>query len=234
MNNAAGGMDIERARHNMIEQQIRTWEVLDQSVLDLLEVVKREDFVPPAYRMLAFVDMEVPLKIEAGDGSTYDSGERMFTPKMEARLLQELGVRAHEHVLEIGTGSGYMAALAAHKAQHVLSVEIDEQLSRFGTANLARAGVRNVAVELGDGARGWKVRAPYDVIIVSGSLPVLPDDLLAQLKIGGRLAAIVGEDPVMTAQIVTRVSDTGFDTLRIFETNVKPLRNAWRPSSFRF
>lgn len=232
--NTTASLDIEQARHNMIEQQIRTWEVLDQSVLDLLEVVKREDFVPPAYRMLAFVDMEVPLKIESADGTAYDSGERMFTPKMEARVLQELSIRAHEHVLEIGTGSGYMAALAAHKAQHVLTVEIDERLLRFGTANLARAGVRNVAAELGDGARGWKARAPYDVIIVSGSLPALPDDLLAQLKIGGRLAAIVGDDPVMTAQIVTRVSDTGFDTLRIFETNVKPLRNAWRPSSFRF
>lgn len=230
---AAASMDMEKARQNMIEQQIRTWEVLDQSVLDLLEVVKREEFVPPAYRLLTFIDMEIPLKIDTGGGA-YDSGERMLTPKMEARLLQELMLRAHENVLEIGAGSGYMAALLAHKAQHVLSVEIDEQLQRFGAANLARAGVRNVALERGDGARGWKARAPYDAILVSGSLPALPDEMLAQLKIGGRLAAIVGDDPVMSAQIVTRVSDTGFDTLRIFETNVQPLRNAWRPSSFRF
>lgn len=234
MNTAAAGMDIEQARHNMIEQQIRTWEVLDQSVLDLLTVVKRESFVPPAFRLLAFVDMEIPLRIDAGDGTVYDSGEAMLTPKMEARFLQELAVRPHERVLEIGTGSGYMAALAAHKAQHVTSIEIDERLHRFGAANLARAGVRNVSVELGDGARGWKARAPYDVIVVSGSLPALPPELLAQLKIGGRLSAIVGSAPVMTAQIVTRVSDAGYETLRIFETRVKALRNAWQPSTFRF
>jgi protein-L-isoaspartate(D-aspartate) O-methyltransferase len=234
MNMATASMDIEQARHNMIEQQIRPWDVLDQSVLDLLEVVKREDFVPPAFRRLAFVDMEVPLRIDLGDGTLYDSGETMFTPKVEARFLQELGIRTHENVLEIGTGSGYMAALAAHKAQHVLSVEIDERLQRFGAANLVRAGVHNVTVELGDGARGWRARAPYDVIIVSGSLPALPAEMLAQLKIGGRLAAIVGDPPVMSAQIVTRVAEGGYETLNIFETNVKPLRNAWRPSTFRF
>ncbi len=225
--------DVERARYNMVEQQVRPWEVLDQSVLDLLFVVRREDFVPPAYRRLAFVDMEIPLRIEV-DGAVYDSGESMFAPKVEARILQELGIRPHEHVLEIGTGSGHMAALAAHKAQHVLSIEIDERLKRFGEANLARAGVRNVRVERGDGARGWPARAPYDVIIVSGGLPTLPPVLLEQLKIGGRLAAIVGEAPVMTAQIVTRVTDAGYDTLKLFETNVKYLRHAWRPSTFRF
>ena len=233
MNTATVGLDVERARHNMIEQQIRTWEVLDQSVLDLLEVVKRETFVPPAFRLLAFVDMEIPLRIDV-DGSTYDSGECMFTPKVEARFLQELAIRSHERVLEIGTGSGYMAALAAHKAQHVISVEIDERLQRFGAANLARAGARNVTVELGDGARGWSAKAPYDVIIVSGSLPAMPAELLAQLKIGGRLSAIVGSAPVMTAQIVTRVTESAYETLNIFETNVKPLRNAWQPSTFRF
>jgi protein-L-isoaspartate(D-aspartate) O-methyltransferase len=225
--------DVELARYNMVEQQIRTWEVLDQSVLDLLFVVKREEFVPPAYRRLAFADLEIPLRIEV-DGAVYDSGESMFAPKVEARILQELGIRPHEHVLEIGTGSGYMAALAAHKALHVLTVEIDERLARFGADNLARAGVRNVKVETGDGARGWPARAPYDVIIVSGGLPALPPGLLEQLKIGGRLAAIVGEAPVMTAQIVTRVTDSGYDTLKLFETNVKYLRNAWRPSTFRF
>jgi protein-L-isoaspartate(D-aspartate) O-methyltransferase len=234
MSMATAGMDIEQARHNMIEQQIRTWEVLDQSVLDLLAVVKREDFVPPAFRLLAFVDMEIPLKIDLGDGTVYDSGEVMLTPKVEARFLQELAIRPHERVLEIGTGSGYMAALAAHRAQHVLSVEIDERLHRFGSANLVRGGVRNVAVELGDGARGWSARAPYDVIIVSGSLPALPAELLAQLKIGGRLSAVVGSAPVMTAQIVTRVSEGGYETLNIFETRLKPLRNAWQPSTFRF
>ncbi len=229
MNAALPAMDIERARQNMIEQQIRTWEVLDQSVLDLLLVVRREQFVPPAYRALAFTDMEIPLKIDGAD-----TGERMLAPKVEARLLQELGIRPHEHVLEVGTGSAYMAALAAHKAQHVLTVEINPLLARFGTTNLERSGMRNVRVETGDGARGWLPKAPYDVIIMSGSLPVLPAELLAQLKIGGRLAAIVGDAPVMQAQIVTRVSESAYDTLTLFETDLKPLANAWRPPSFRF
>ena len=222
-------LDIERARHNMVEQQIRPWEVLDQSVLDLLLIVRREDYVPPAYRALAFTDMEIPLKV---DGT--DTGECMFAPKVEAKFLQELGIRAHEHVLEVGTGSGYMAALAAHKGQHVLTVEINPRLAAFGAANLERNGVLNVRVETGNGARGWPAKAPYDVIILSGSLPVLPPDLLAQLKIGGRLAAIVGDAPVMSAQIITRVTEAGYETLRLFETVVKPLVNAWRPSSFRF
>lgn len=221
--------DFEQARRNMVEQQIRPWEVLDQSVLDLLLVVRREEFVPPQYRLLAFTDMEIPLRIDG-----VDTGECMFAPKVEARFLQELGIRAHEHVLEIGTGSGYMAALAAHKAQHVLTVEINPLLAAFGAANLQRNGVRNVRVETGDGARGWAAKAPYDVIIVSGGLPILPPEMLAQLKIGGRLAAIVGEPPVMSAQVVTRVTDAAYETLKLFETVAKPLVNAPRPPGFRF
>jgi protein-L-isoaspartate(D-aspartate) O-methyltransferase len=231
MNAAVASPDLalEQARFNMIEQQIRPWDVLDQSVLDLLSVVRREEFVPPELRALAFVDMELPLRVDG-----LDTGEKMFAPKMEARFLQELGIKAHEHVLEVGTGSGYMAALLAHKAQHVLTVEIDERLMRFGRANLARAGVGSVRVELGDGACGWAARAPYDVIMVSGSLPALPEGLQSQLKIGGRLAVVLGTGPVMSAQVITRVSERGFDTLRLFETEVKPLRNAWQPSAFQF
>src|SRR5882672_9113071 len=222
-------MDVELARLNMIEQQIRPWGVLDQSVLDLLCTVRREDFVPPHLRALAFADIELPLRIDG-----VDTGEVMMTPKVEARLLQELGIQAHEAVLEVGTGSGYMAALAAHRAHSVLSIEIDGRLHSFGLANLGRAGIRNVRVEPGDGALGWRDRAPYDVIIMSGSLPVLPDPLLAQLKVGGRLAAIVGVAPVMTAQIVTRATESAYDTLALFETCLKPLRNAWQPDPFRF
>lgn len=229
MNAAVAELDIEQARYNMIEQQIRPWDVLDQSVLDLLPLVRREEFVPPEYRALAFIDMEIPLKIDG-----VDTGEKMFAPKLEARFLQELGIKPHDHVLEVGTGSGYMAALLAHKAQHVLSIEIDERLRRFATANIARAGIGSVRIELGDGARGWPARAPYDVIMFCGSLPALPDRLLGQLKVGGRLAVIVGEAPVMSAQIITRVSDSSYDTLRMFETDIAPLRNAWRPSTFTF
>lgn len=220
---------IEQARFNMIEQQIRPWEVLDQSVLDLLLQVRREEFVPPHLRALAFVDFELPLNI---DGIV--TGEAMLAPKVEARLLQELGIHPHEQVLEVGTGSGYMAALAAHKAQTVWTIEIDPRLQAFGAANLARAGVRNARVEGGDGCAGWPAHAPYDVIIMSGSLPFLPQALLDQLKIGGRLAAIVGNAPAMSAQILTRTGKNAFEPLALFETCTKPLRNALHPPAFRF
>jgi protein-L-isoaspartate(D-aspartate) O-methyltransferase len=222
-------MDYERARFNMIEQQVRTWDVLDQSVLDLLEIVRRERFVPPQFAALAFADTDLPLTI---DGAA--TGEVMFSPKVEARLLQELAIRPHERVLEIGTGSGYMAALAAHKGQHVLSIEIDRMLAAFAIANLARAGIRNVEVEIGDGALGWPQRAPYDVIIVSGGLPLLPDELRAQLRVGGRLTAIVGELPSMEAQLVTRVAEDDYEVVNLYETSARPLRNARRPSAFKF
>ena len=216
-------MNIEQARFNMIEQQIRPWNVLDQHVLDLLVVVKREDFVPPAYKSLAFVDTEIPLP----------GGESMLTPKIEARMLQEVMLKKHENVLEIGTGSGYMAALLAHKARHVTSVEINPELKAMAEQNLARAGISNVTVELGDGAQGWPKGAPYDVIVVSGALEVLPDAFLKQIKVGGRIAAIVGEAPVMSADIITRVSEVAYDTVKVFETKVQPLK-AQAPSHFEF
>jgi protein-L-isoaspartate(D-aspartate) O-methyltransferase len=222
-------MDYEKARYNMVEQQVRPWDVLDQSVLDLLMVVRREDFVPPAYRALAFSDMEIPLRVDG-----VDTGECMWSPKLEARILQEVALKRHEVALEIGTGSGYFTALLAHKAQLAVSVEIDPRLAAFGAANLARAGVHNVKLETGDASQGWPLRAPYDVIVATGSLPVVPVALRQQLKIGGRLAAIVGSDPVMTAELITRVSETGFDTVKLFETRVAPLAHAERPSSFRF
>jgi protein-L-isoaspartate(D-aspartate) O-methyltransferase len=221
--------ELELARHNMIEQQIRPWEVLDASVLELLARVPRERFVPPHMTALAFVDFELPLNL---DGVV--TGETMLAPKVEARFLQELGVRSHERVLEIGTGSGYMAALLAHKAQTVWTVEIDPRLQAFGAANLARAGVRNARVESGDGARGWDAHAPYDVIVASGSLPVVPDSLLRQLRVGGRLAAIVGAAPAMRAQVITRTSEDSFEPLSLFETSTKPLRNAQQLPAFRF
>jgi protein-L-isoaspartate(D-aspartate) O-methyltransferase len=220
---------VEKARRNMIEQQIRTWEVLDPAVLELLLHVPRERFVPPHLRSLAFVDFELPLNV---DGVV--SGETMLAPKVEARFLQELGIHPHERVLEIGAGSGYMAALAAHRAQTVWTIEIDPRLAAFGAANLARAGVRNAHVEVGDGARGWAAHAPYDVIIVSGSLPQIPATLLAQLKPGGRLSAIVGTGPAMHAQIITRTTADSTEVLPLFETSAKALRNAQHASNFRF
>lgn len=221
-------MNIEKARFLMIEQQIRPWDVLDLDVLELLVIVKREAFVPLAYRALAFADTEIPLP----------HGENMLTPKLEARILQELAVKKHESVLEIGAGSGYMAALLAYKARHVTTVEIEPELKTLAEKNLADYGVSNVEVVEGDAAKGWQgacqVGAPYDVIVVSGSLPVVPDSLLAQIKVGGRMFVIVGSAPAMTAQIITRTSDISYSTVNLFETIVKPLRNAVVPSQFKF
>ncbi len=221
-------MNIEKARFNMIEQQIRPWEVLDPGVLALLAVVKREDFVPENLKDLAFADVELPLSARKIPGQV------MLAPKLEARMLQELALRNTDKVLEIGTGSGYMAALLAAKAEFVLSVEIDAELAAQAQANLARAGVVNVGVEVGDGSQGWPAEAPYDVIVVSGSLPLLPDALKRQLKLGGRLIAIVGEEPAMHLQLVTRSDELAFSTVNILETVVAPLRNAEQRDKFVF
>lgn len=221
-------MDLEQARFNMVEQQIRPAEVLDQDVLDLLYVVPREEFVPPGYRSLAFTD--VPIPIESGA----KGGERMWTPRMEARVLQELAVKKSDRVLEIGTGSGYFTALLAHRAAHVVSVEIKPALAEFGRDNLARHGVENITLEVGDGARGWAQHAPYDVIVLTGSTPVLPKGLLQQLAPGGHLFAVVGEEPVMSAQIISLTASGAFRTTRLFETVIAPLANCERLSQFRF
>jgi protein-L-isoaspartate(D-aspartate) O-methyltransferase len=217
-------MNIEQARFNMIEQQIRPWEVLDPEVLDLLFVVKREDFVPAAYRNLAFADMEIPI----------GSGQVMLAPRVEARLMQELGIRNTDKVLEIGTGSGYMAALLAARADHVVTVESRPEIAEFARQNLERAGVANVTIEIGDGANGWAQRGSYDAIVVSGSLPSLPDALLKQLRLGGRLAAIVGEAPVMEAQLVTCSAEGVYNTINLFETVVPALDSGNAITGFSF
>lgn len=217
-------MNIEQARFNMVENQIRPWEVLDQKVLDLLYVVKREDFVPAAYRMLAFSDMEIPI----------GQGEHMWQPKIEARVLQELAIKPTDQVLEIGTGSGYFAALLAHRAQHVYSVEIQPELKASAEANLRGASVANVTVELGDGANGWTKHSPCDVIVLTGSTPVLPQQFLQQMKPGARLFAIVGNLPVMTARLITCAGDGVYNTVDLFETNIAPLANAPAGERFNF
>jgi protein-L-isoaspartate(D-aspartate) O-methyltransferase len=216
-------MDIEQARFNMVEQQIRTWDVLDQDVLDLLFEVRREDFVPAASRMLAFADLEIPL----GDG------ERMWTPKMEARVLQELRLHPGETVLEVGTGSGYFTALLASRGARVTSVEINPRLAAEARAKLAKAGIEGVTLAVGDAARGWGA-ATYDAIVLTGSTPVLPDAFLAQLQPEGRVFAVVGERPVMAARLVRRVAPDSVLATDLFETAIEPLRNAATPSRFRF
>lgn len=216
-------MDIEQARFNMIEQQVRTWDVLDQDVLDLLFTVRREEFVPAAYRALAFADLEIPLP----------GGERMWTPKMEARVLQELTLRAGETVLEIGTGSGYLTALLSSLGARVTSIEIDPALSAAAAPKLARAGVPPVELVVGDGARGFG-SGQYDAIVLTGSTPVLPDAFARQLRPGGRLFAVVGDAPAMTARIVRWAAPGAVTAQDLFETVIAPLKNAATPSRFRF
>lgn len=216
-------MDFEQARFNMVEQQIRTWDVLDQDILDLLFVVRREDFVPAAHRSLAFADLELPL----GDG------ERMWTPKMEARVLQELDLLPGDAVLEIGTGSGYLTALLSSLAGQVTSVEINPRLLTEAKAKLARASCLNVRLQQGDGARGWAHEA-YDVIVLTGSTPVLSDSWHRQLRPGGRIFAVVGDPPAMRAGIARWTAPDAIATEQLFETVILPLTNAAQPERFVF
>jgi protein-L-isoaspartate(D-aspartate) O-methyltransferase len=217
-------MNVEQARFNMIEQQIRPWDVLDAAVLSLLAIVRREDFVPAAYRALAFSDIEVPLP----------EGEVMLFPRVEARLLQEAQVQRHEKVLEIGAGSGFMAALLAHRAQSVVSLEDKPALAKMARENLQRAGVLNATVREGNGAAGLAGEAPFDVIVLSGSVTVAPQALLQQLKPGGRLIAVVGNEPVMRAVRITRLSEASFQTTALFDTVQPRLRGFDEPSRFAF
>ncbi len=217
-------MNLEQARINMVEQQIRTWEVLDQEVLDLLYVIPREDFVPPQHRALAFSDLELPL----------GEGERMWQPKLEARVLQELALKRTDRVLEVGTGSGYLTALMAYRAAEVCSVEMRAALADFGRRNLERHGADNVMLEIGDAARGWARHAPYDAIVLTGSTPILPQGFLAQLAAGGRLFAVVGEAPAMQARLVTCTAPGASSSVDLFETVLRPLANAEQPRRFRF
>lgn len=217
-------MNLEQARYNMVEQQIRTWEVLDQEVLDLLLAIRREDFVPPASVKLAFAETAIPL----------GHGAAMLTPALEAKFLQALQLRKSDKVLEIGTGSGYMAALLGARSDHVYSVEIEPELAARARANLQRHDADNVTVIEGDGARGWPDQAPYDAIVLSGSVAEIPEALLQQLKVGGRLMAVVGEAPLMQARLVTCVAEGQFQSVNLFETSIPRLSNVPERGKFTF
>jgi protein-L-isoaspartate(D-aspartate) O-methyltransferase len=217
-------MDFERARFNMVEQQIRPWEVLDQRVLDLLFKVRREDFVPASHRTLAFADLEIPI----------GHGERMLAPRVEARMLQALAIAENDRILEVGTGSGYMTALLASVGGHVYSVDIVPEFTRTAGEKLAAHGIRNVTLETGDAARGWDRHGPYDAIAVTGSVPILPESFKTSLKTGGRLIVVVGEPPVMEALLITSVGAGVHNTVALFETCIAPLRNAVTPERFVF
>jgi protein-L-isoaspartate(D-aspartate) O-methyltransferase len=216
-------MDFEQARFNMVEQQIRTWDVLDPTVLELLGTLPREQFVPEGRRELAFADVDLPV----------GHGEVMLAPKLQARILQEVMVAPTDRILEIGTGTGYLTALLAKLGATVTSVEIHEDLAAGARARLAALGIDNAKVETGDAALGWG-GGPYDVIVVTGSLPILPDTFQKQLKPGGRLFAVVGERPVMSARLIVREGETALTAVTLFETVVDPLRNAQQPARFVF
>ena len=220
-------MNTEIARFNMIEQQIRPWQVLDPAVLELLATVRREDFVPPAMKALAFVDTQVPLA----------EGQCMLEPKVEARLLQALQVQRHETVLEIGTGSGFMAALLAHRAQSVTTLECKPALAATARANLARNGVVNVQVlevDATKAAGGHAAQGPFDVILLSGSVAEVPRALLQQLKAGGRLAAVVGQEPIMRAKLFTRAGEAAWGEQDLFDTVAPRLLGFAEPTQFNF
>ena len=223
-------MNIEQVRFNMVEQQIRTWDVLDTDVLDLLHTLKRENFVPASQRDFALMDIELPLSAVSPDAVN----ERMWSPKMEARVAQDVDLHGFERVLEVGTGSGYLTALLASRSANVVSVEINPELAKFAVANLARAGITNAAVITGDAARGWTAGAPYDVIVFTGSMEVLPIDVLTQLKPGGKIFAILGKAPVMRAQLITVTGNGGRSERTLFETVVAPLTHAAMAPGFVF
>ncbi|HEX5126430.1 MAG TPA: protein-L-isoaspartate O-methyltransferase [Rhodocyclaceae bacterium] len=216
-------MNFEQARFNMVEQQIRPWDVLDPEVLETLMMVKRELFVSPEHQALAFAEIELPI----------GCGQTMLSPKIEAKALQALNVKHTDNVLEIGAGSGYMAALLAARGELVCTVEIESQLAQLAADNLSRNGIDNAIVEEGDGSLGWS-RMDYDVIMVSGALPEIPAQMLAQLKHGGRLFAFVGEAPVMRARLVTRVDEAAYQTVDLFEFLAPPIRLAMQPTRFEF
>ncbi|MFV0665051.1 protein-L-isoaspartate O-methyltransferase family protein [Denitromonas sp.] len=217
-------MDFERARFNMVEQQVRPWDVLDQDVLESMMTVKREEFVPAAHKALAFSEAEIPV----------GCGQIMLSPVIEGKVLQALQLKPTDTVLEIGAGSGYFAALLVSRSDWVRSIEIEPELAALAAANLKAAGVENVVVEEGDGSEGWPARAPYDVIVVSGGMPELPAALKAQLNVGGRLFAFIGEAPMMVGRLVTCIGEGQYESVDLFETVVPPLRNARRADPFRF
>ena len=217
-------MDFETARFNMVEQQIRPWEVLDPVVLDACSRVPRELFVPEPYRQLAFSDTSIDI----------GCGQYMMPPKVEARLLQALDIRRADRILEIGTGSGYLTALLGTLGAHVTSIEIFEALSENAKGNLRRADITNVKLHCGDGLDGWSTAEPYDVIVVTGSSPARRPAIEQQLSLLGRMFIVIGVAPVMEATLITRSSKGTWSSEGLFETELAPLIGAEAKAEFRF
>ncbi|MFM9835948.1 MAG: protein-L-isoaspartate O-methyltransferase family protein [Methylophilaceae bacterium] len=222
------------ARFNMIEQQIRTWEVLDPKVLQLLNEVPRENFVPAIYQGLAFADIEIPLGASEHASGQKEPGQNMLSPKLEARILQSLNVKKSHEVLHIGTGSGYFAALLAAQAKHVNSLEIDAELSATAAYKLSQNNIHNVTLELADGIAGMPYKKPFDVIVFTGSSPVEPAGVRQQLNVGGLMFIVLGQAPVMQATLIQRISEDAFKVDVLFETCIATLENAPQVNAFEF
>jgi protein-L-isoaspartate(D-aspartate) O-methyltransferase len=217
-------MNFEQARFNMVEQQVRTWEVLDERVLELLETTRREDFVPVRYRKMAFADMAIPL----------DHGQTMMKPVVEGRLLQSLELKPDETVLEIGTGSGFITACLAKMAKHVLSVDIYEQFASEVAAKLKESGIHNVELEVGNVMSGWQPEQAHDVLVVTGSVPGVPDHFRGWVNPGGRIFVVCGEAPAMEAKLLTKLNVTEWREESLFETDLARLIDAEKAPEFEF
>ena len=217
-------MNFDRARFNMVEQQIRPWEVLDSRVLSLLESIHREDFVPVRYRKLAFADMSIPLGHD----------QFMMNPKVEGRLLQALNLGEDDSVLEIGTGSGFVTACLAALAKRVVSVEIIEELHQNAKLRLAEKNISNVELFVGDAMSGWQPEQAHDVVVVTGSVPHVPEQFLGWVNPGGRMFVISGDSPAMEARLLTRLDVTEWREESLFETDLPRLINAEKPPQFEF
>lgn len=219
-------LNFEEARHNMIVQQIQPWNVRDDKVLELIQRLPREDFVPADYKVHAFTDINIPLSPIQGQA------QEMMSPKLEAYMLQALQVQEQDKVLEIGTGTGYVTALLASQSRHVITVDIDEDVSKRAEEKLSAHQITNVTYEVGDAALGWDKQKPYDVIAITGSLPMLPEIFQRNLNVGGRLFAIVGDSPAMEAILITRIKDNEWEHKVLLETDIPALINAAEPERF--
>jgi protein-L-isoaspartate(D-aspartate) O-methyltransferase len=217
-------MNFEQARFNMVEQQIRTWEVLDGQVLELLESSHREDFVPVRYRKMAFSDLAIPL----------DHDQKMMKPVVEGRLLQALELKPDETVLEIGTGSGFITSCLAQMAKRVVSVDIHEQFTNETAAKLKEKNIDNVELETGDVMSGWQPEQAHDVLVVTGSVADIPDHFRGWVNPGGRLFVVCGDEPAMEAKLLTKLNATEWREESLFETDLARLINAEIAPEFEF
>ncbi len=217
-------MSLEQVRFNMVEQQVRPWDVLDGKVLGLMDTTPREAYVPKNYRELAYADIEVPL----------GNGQAMLPPRIVGRMLQAVNMHPTDVALEVGTGSGYLTSLLAQSIRKVYSVDIEADFIARAQTTLNEQGLTNVVLEVGDAAQGWDKHQPYDIIIITGSLPVLPDSFKQSLQRGGRLVAVIGRGPIMEATLITRIGENEWSSQVLFETELAPLQNAVAPKAFTF